>query len=155
MEFSSIIIQPYQTEKTYAVQNNSLSQKFVFLVNPKASKNDIAIAFQSIYGYKPASVKTQLRKPTHVRTGTAHPGFSKLYKIAYISLAKGTKINSPAEVDNAQVAAQQSETPIVNDNTNISKKEVEVSSKHVTESTAVKKEVVKEMKSELEDLAKK
>lgn len=93
MQFTDIIIKPYQTEKTYSQTNIKDHSKYVFLVNPKANKFDIAIAFETIYNHRPEKVATQLRKPAHVRTGTAKPGYSSLIKIAYITLPKGVKIN--------------------------------------------------------------
>ncbi|MDR1850946.1 MAG: 50S ribosomal protein L23 [Mycoplasmataceae bacterium] len=117
MHFTDIIVAPYQTEKTYA-QQNSATPKYAFIVNPKANKYEIAIAFESIYGHKPVAIATQLKKPVKVRVGTNKPGFSKLTKIAYVTLAKGVNLN-PEE--NAE--------PIINvpeQNENVSKKEVKV-----------------------------
>ncbi|MDR3249673.1 MAG: 50S ribosomal protein L23 [Mycoplasmataceae bacterium] len=91
MEFTKIIIKPYNTEKSYKMQS-LLTPKYAFVVDPKANKYDINIAFQSIYGYKPVSITTQLKKPASIRTGTAKPGVSKLTKIAYVTLAKGVKL---------------------------------------------------------------
>ncbi|GMO17310.1 MAG: hypothetical protein Ta2E_08580 [Mycoplasmoidaceae bacterium] len=136
MEFTKIIIQSYQTEKTYAQQNGD-TPKYAFLVDPRATKNDISIAFQSIYGKKPASVTTQIRKPTSVRTGTLHPGFSKKIKIAYIGLAKGDKITETAEVQEV-AATKKDKKPASVD---VSKKEVKVEKKTEQKPTAAKKEV--------------
>jgi ribosomal protein L23 len=91
MEFSRIILRPYQSEKTYA-QQSSASPKYAFVVDPKANKFDISIAFETIYGHKPVAISTQLKKPSATRTGTVHPGFTKLTKIAYITLPKGVSL---------------------------------------------------------------
>jgi len=96
MEFSKIIISPYQTEKTYAMQQAPVA-KCAFLVDPKATKSQILLAFESIYNLTPVSVATQIRKPAKVRTGTAKPGFSKKIKIAYITLATGQTLSEETE----------------------------------------------------------
>jgi large subunit ribosomal protein L23 len=144
MHFTDIIISPYQTEKTYA-QQNSAAPKYAFVVNPKANKYEIAIAFESIYGHKPLAIATQLKKPVKVRVGTNKPGFSKLTKIAYVTLAKGTNLNPEDNVE-----------PVINvpeQNENVSKKEVKVESAP-SEPThtpkAVKKEVAHVAKLESE-----
>jgi ribosomal protein L23 len=136
MEFTKIIVHSYQTEKSYALQNAE-NPKYAFVVDPKANKTAISIAFQSIYGHKPVSITTQLKKPTHVRTGTTKPGFSKLTKIAYITLKKGVKLSAD-DTEDTQVGATANETKA---NENVAKKEVKASAKKTTTSKAVKKEV--------------
>ncbi|MDR2636407.1 MAG: 50S ribosomal protein L23 [Mycoplasmataceae bacterium] len=146
MEFTKIIIQSYQTEKSYALQN-SANPKYAFVVDPEATKHDIKLAFFSIYGHKPVAVSTQLKKPTHVRSGTMKPGFSKLTKIAYITLAKGTKLVAD-DTENTKVAAPATESSIVNTsaNENVVKKEVKTAKKTTNVSKASKKEVSAEAK---------
>jgi large subunit ribosomal protein L23 len=100
MEFTRIILKPYNTEKSYAAQANG---KYAFLVLPNATKLDIAIAFQTIYGHKPVKVTTQIRKPVSIRTGTAHPGYSKLIKIAYVTVPAGVTLS--AQQDNTKETA--------------------------------------------------
>ncbi|MDR0739478.1 MAG: 50S ribosomal protein L23 [Mycoplasmataceae bacterium] len=91
MEFTRIILRPIHTEKTYTFV--SLPQKkYAFIVDVKATKHDISIAFESIYGIHPLKIATQIRKPVEVRTGTLKPGYSKLTKIAYITLPEGSDI---------------------------------------------------------------
>jgi large subunit ribosomal protein L23 len=151
MEFTGIIIKSYQTEKTYAQQNNAVNPKYSFVVNPKATKFDISIAFQSIYGHKPASITTQLRKPSHVRSGTIHPGFSKLMKIAYITLPKGTKLAGSEETVKENTTAINAE---MND-VNVSKTEVKAFKENTEIASAVKKEVeFKEPKQEKSEVVK-
>ncbi|MDR2461995.1 MAG: 50S ribosomal protein L23 [Mycoplasmataceae bacterium] len=89
MDFTRIILRPMHTEKIYAMQNND-PKKIAFEVDPKASKQMIKIAFGSIYGILPTKIATQIRKPVKVRKGTAKSGYSKLLKIAYVTLPKGT-----------------------------------------------------------------
>ena len=86
----AIIVKPLVTEK----MNNlaETQKKYGFIVNPKANKIEIALAFEMIYGIKPEKVNIVNRKPTAVRTGTRNPGMSKFKKIAYITLPKGVDI---------------------------------------------------------------
>lgn len=98
MDFARIILKPLQTEKTHMLQALE-NKKYCFIVDNKATKNDILIAFQAIYGVVPLKISTQIRKPAKVRTGTLKPGFSKLTKIAIVTLAKGVDIiNTKEEV---------------------------------------------------------
>jgi large subunit ribosomal protein L23 len=96
MDFARIILKPLQTEKTHMLQAME-NKKYCFIVDNKATKNDILIAFQSIYGVAPLKISTQIRKPAKVRTGTLKPGFSKLTKIAVVTLAKGVDIANTKE----------------------------------------------------------
>jgi large subunit ribosomal protein L23 len=93
MEFTRIIVRPIHTEKTYTF-GAMLAKKYAFEVDTKATKHDISIAFESIYGIHPTKVSTQLRKPAKIRTGTLKPGRTKLTKIAYVTLPAGTDIAS-------------------------------------------------------------
>jgi large subunit ribosomal protein L23 len=95
MEFTRIIVRPIHSEKTYGLQALA-NKKYGFVVDVKATKYDIAIAFESIYGIKPAKVATQIRKPAKIRTGTAKPGFTKIMKLAYITLPAGKDISNAA-----------------------------------------------------------
>ncbi|MDR0675378.1 MAG: 50S ribosomal protein L23 [Mycoplasmataceae bacterium] len=109
MEFTRIILYPLHTEKTYTF--GALPQKkYAFVVDTKATKTDIAIAFESIYGIHPSKIATQIRKPAKVRTGTLKPGYSKKTKIAYITLPQGTDIatsnkEAPKETPSKKVDA--------------------------------------------------
>jgi large subunit ribosomal protein L23 len=143
MEFTRIIIRPMHTEKTYAFQAME-AKKYAFYVDPKATKHDVALAFESIYGIKPTKVATQIRKPAKVRTGTAKPGFSKLTKIAYVSLPLGSDIAAQAATEETPKV----ETPVKTEKKVTSK---EVAKKETTtkvetstaKQTVVKKEVAK------------
>ena len=44
MDITRVLIKPLLTEKTYAMNSNEVKQ-YAFLVNPKASKHEIANAF--------------------------------------------------------------------------------------------------------------
>ncbi|MDR1991786.1 MAG: 50S ribosomal protein L23 [Mycoplasmataceae bacterium] len=113
MEFTRIILYPLHTEKTYTF--GALEQKkYAFAVDVKATKYDINIAFESIYGIHPVKIATQIRKVARVRTGTMKPGFSKLTKIALITLPKGTDIAAsnkelPKGVENTKKVEKSSE----------------------------------------------
>ncbi|MDR3163499.1 MAG: 50S ribosomal protein L23 [Mycoplasmataceae bacterium] len=124
MDFTRIIIRPLHSEKTYALQSLA-SKKYCFVVDIKATKHDIAIAFESIYGIHPVKVATQIRKPTNIRTGTAKPGYSKMLKLAYVTLPVGKDISNSATTDKPTAKTTKKEHP------DLAKKEV------------VKKEVVK------------
>ena len=96
MDITRVLIKPILTEKTYAMNSNEVKQ-YAFLVNPKASKYEIANAFAALYEFKPLKVNTQIRKPAKTRTMSYHPGFTKLEKIAYITLPPGKDISVGSE----------------------------------------------------------
>ena len=96
LDITRVLIKPLLTEKTYAMNSNEVKQ-YAFLVNPKASKHEIANAFAALYEFKPLKVNTQIRKPAKTRTMSYHPGFTKLEKIAYITLPPGKDISVGSE----------------------------------------------------------
>ena len=96
MDITRVLIKPLLTEKTYAMNSNEVKQ-YAFLVNPKASKHEIVNAFAALYEFKPLKVNTQIRKPAKTRTMSYHPGFTKLEKIAYITLPPGKDISVGSE----------------------------------------------------------
>ena len=96
MDITRVLIKPLLTEKTYAMNSNEVKQ-YAFLVNPKASKHEIANAFAALYEFKPLKVNTQIRKPSKTRTMSYHPVFTKLQKIAYITLPPGKDISVGSE----------------------------------------------------------
>ena len=105
MDITRVLIKPLLTEKTYAMNSNEVKQ-YAFLVNPKASKHEIANAFAALYEFKPLKVNTQIRKPGKTRTMSYHPGFTKLQKIAYITLPPGKDISvgsEPVETDKKKI----------------------------------------------------
>jgi large subunit ribosomal protein L23 len=143
MEFTRIILYPLHTEKTYTF--NALEQKkYAFVVDVKATKPAIAIAFESIYGIHPDKIATQIRKPAKVRTGTLKPGFSKKTKIAYITLPKGTDIAASNKDAPKEVATKKVEAPVKKD---VAKKEI--TRKEVTKKEVTKTEVVEQAKPEV------
>jgi len=138
MDFNKIIITPYQTEKTYAQQTAGVA-KYAFIVDPSATKSQISLAFQSIYNLTPASVATQIRKPVKVRTGTAKPGYSKKFKIAYITLAPGQSFENPTTSETPVETA-----PVSNENVSVEEVKVNESPIEVEPSEAEQTEVVLE-----------
>ena len=104
MNITRVLIKPLLTEKTYALNSNEVKQ-YAFLVHPKANKYEIANAFAALYEFKPLKVNTQIRKPSKTRVMSYSPGFTKLYKIAYITLPPGKDIS----VSNEQAESKQSE----------------------------------------------
>ncbi|WP_412032255.1 50S ribosomal protein L23 [Malacoplasma muris] len=91
MDLLNVIIKPLNSEKTYSLRALDV-KKYVFEVNKKASKQEIALAFKMIYGFAPEKVNVVNRKPVAIRTGTRNPGLSKFKRIAYITLPKGVDI---------------------------------------------------------------
>ncbi|MDR2847027.1 MAG: 50S ribosomal protein L23 [Mycoplasmataceae bacterium] len=135
MEFTRIILKPHQTEKSYALQNGAVI-KYSFVVDPQATKGQIALAFHTIYGKKPAKVATKMCKSVATKTGTAHPGYTKKTKIAYITLPKGVTIGEAKNPDDT-VAQAQKVQPV-----DVTKKEVTpVKTVEVKSNDATKKEV--------------
>ena len=136
MEFSKIIIKPLLTEKSNAVKNAEPKQ-YMFEVNPKANKHQIIEAFMAIYQIAPTKVNTTTRKPAKVRTGTIHPGYTKLTKIAYVTLPIGKDIAIDSEsAEKMQETAQ----PVVKAE---EKKPAKGTLKETSKSSEDKKEVEK------------
>lgn len=92
INISEIIIEPLDTEKATILKEND-PKKYAFYVNKHANKYQIASAFYTIFGLKPTRINIVVRKPKPIRTGTKTPGYIKLAKIAYITLAKGYELN--------------------------------------------------------------
>jgi large subunit ribosomal protein L23 len=109
MDFARIILKPLQTEKTHMLQALE-TKKYCFVVDEKATKNDISIAFQAIYGVAPLKISTKINKPAKIRTGTLKPGFSKLTKIAIVTLPKGVDIANTKEEVKSEKKAKKEKT---------------------------------------------
>lgn len=143
MELSRVIIKPYLTEKAYAARGDE-KKKFAFIVDMKATKNDISLAFQTIFEIEPEDITTQIRKPSKTRTGSLHPGYKKAKKIAYITLAKGQDISlSQEEFENKGDINNLDEAPLIEKDAKgtIAEKQVV---KGDNEAVAVKAEAKKE-----------
>ncbi len=112
--------------------------------------NLILVCFPINLWTQTSSITTQLRKPSHVRSGTIHPGFSKLMKIAYITLPKGTKLAGEETIKENTTAVNAAMNDV-----NVSKTEVKAFKENVEIASAVKKEVeFKEPKQEKSEVAK-
>lgn len=94
MEFIRTILKPHLTEKTYSQMQREKNKILAFVVDKKATKNDIKIMFMTIYNTTPVRVNTSIKKSVRVRKGTAKPGYSKTTKIAYITVPDDMKIVS-------------------------------------------------------------
>lgn len=108
MDISRIILHPLVTEKTNLL-SNSEPKVYCFVVDAHASKYAIMNAFAAIYGFSPKKVNTQNRKPGKTRTASLHPGYSKAFKIAYITLPEGKSIAISAADAADQQQQQQAE----------------------------------------------
>ena len=104
MQLTNVIIKPYLTEKSYTRRAED-KKKYAFIVNINANKRDIAMAFESIFDITPESVTTMVRKSVATRTGTLHPGYTKAFKIAYVTLPKGKDISVSKEEFEAKAKA--------------------------------------------------
>ncbi|MDC4163267.1 50S ribosomal protein L23 [Mycoplasma bradburyae] len=91
MQITDVLIKPVLTEKSYGIMMSE-PKKYTFLVNPKANKNYIKQAFKAIYGVTPTAVNTKIKKPARIRTGSQNPGYSRLEKIAIITVPYGVEV---------------------------------------------------------------
>lgn len=82
------IVKPLITEKA---SDLSTISKYVFAVNIKANKLEVAKAIESIYGVKPVAVNIIKMKGKTVSRGRIS-GKRKDFKKAIVSLKKGDKI---------------------------------------------------------------
>ena len=131
MELTNVIIRPYLTEKSYTKRAED-KKKYAFIVNRQANKQEIAMAFEAIFDIKPEAVTTMVRKSVATRTGTLHPGYTKAFKIAYVTLPKGKDISvskeefeakAKAQGEKATVRATEVEKPVAKE---VSKQAVEI-----------------------------
>lgn len=107
MEISQVIIKPYHSEKSYLLKSSTEKSTLTFIVDRKATKKLIELAFIKIYNVKPEKINIVNRKSQQVRTGTLHPGRSKHLKIAYIILPKGVNVAiTKDEMEQASKAQQ-------------------------------------------------
>ncbi len=88
---SNVILKPVFTEKSEAFKYAE-KKKYYFIVDVSANKDQIKNAFISIYMTEPEAINILRRKPTRVKTGTRHPGYTKTKKIAIITLPKGISL---------------------------------------------------------------
>lgn len=108
MELNQVILKPYHSEKSYFIRKSFDKSTLTFIVDRKATKKLIELAFFKIYNVKPEKINIVNRKSQVVRTGTAHPGRSAHLKIAYIILPKG--INVAITKDEMEEASKNNQT---------------------------------------------
>ncbi len=92
MDLNNVIIKPYHTEKSYGLRKFQDPSCLVFVVNKNASKDLIKLAFKEIYNVMPEKVNTTNRHPKKTRMTAKGVGYSKAFKLAYITLPKGMQI---------------------------------------------------------------
>lgn len=109
MDLMNVLLKPILTEKSSIAQENTPS-KYYFLANLKATKTQIKLAFKAIYGVAAEKVNVITRKPAKIRTGTAHPGFTRFRKIAIITLPSGVKISVTGEKEEASEESKNSKS---------------------------------------------
>jgi len=80
----NVILKPYLTEKSY---KGTPSSRYVFLVNPDATKGQIKELVEKLYKVNVLSVNTQKAKPLTSRSPrTGRYTTSKAYKKAIVQL---------------------------------------------------------------------
>lgn len=84
-----IIKKPLVTEKSTALSNDG---KYVFIVKPEATKNEIKKAVRSIYKVEPTAVNV-VSRPAKTKKVGALRGRQAGYKKAIVTLKKGQKID--------------------------------------------------------------
>ncbi len=92
MDLTNIIIKPYHTEKSYGLRKFQDPSCLVFVVHKNASKDLIKLAFKEIYNVMPEKVNTINKHPKKLRMTVNGNGYSKAFKLAYITLPKGMQI---------------------------------------------------------------
>ncbi len=86
---SALILRPYVTEKSAIL---SAQNMYVFMVEKKANRIQIATAIKAMYGVSPVSVNVQNVRGKVVRRGRIE-GKRKSWKKAIVILPKGKTLN--------------------------------------------------------------
>jgi large subunit ribosomal protein L23 len=89
---------PYQTIRNIRLTEKAAlateqNNEYVFEVDPKANKQEIALAVRSIFGRKVAHVRTLHCRGKARRRRTAAAGYTADWKKAVVRLAPGEKID--------------------------------------------------------------
>jgi len=89
MNYESILIEPILSEKANLLREQG---KYVFKVDPRASKPQIKEAVRKLFNVRPVSCTVIVveGKPKRLRN---RPGYRSNWKKAIVGLAKGDKIN--------------------------------------------------------------
>ncbi len=89
-DLADLILQPILTEKaTYLMEQN----KYVFEVQPKATKPQISAAIESLFDVKVAKVNT-MNPPRKKRRVGRFIGFKPHYKKAIVTLKEGSSLQA-------------------------------------------------------------
>ena len=94
-KFHAIIRYPSITEKNSSLRTHQ--NKFVFEVDPKATKPEIREAVEKVFDVKVVGINTMLVKGKHKRMGR-YAGYQTDWKKAIIRLAAGQTITKFGEV---------------------------------------------------------
>lgn len=103
MRLEDVIRRPIVNEKSTLCRR--FGNQYVFAVDLKASKNDIANAVSLLFGVKVDSVNTLVMPGKNKRFGR-HVGRVNKWKKAVVTLADGQKIELFDSVDNAAETAE-------------------------------------------------
>ncbi|MDR0586922.1 MAG: 50S ribosomal protein L23 [Treponema sp.] len=89
MNYESILIEPVLSEKTNILREEG---KYVFKVDPRASKPEIKEAVRRLFNVHPVSCTVMVvgGKPKRLRN---RPGYTSTWKKAIVRLAKDEKIS--------------------------------------------------------------
>jgi large subunit ribosomal protein L23 len=89
MNYESILIEPVLSEKTNVLREEG---KYVFKVDPRASKPEIKEAVRKLFNVHPVSCTVMVvgGKPKRLRN---RPGYTSTWKKAIVRLAKDEKIS--------------------------------------------------------------
>ena len=90
MQSNHLIKRRVITEKATMLQEQG---KYVFIVDPKATKNEIKKAVKEIYKVDPVSVTTIRQKPRRTRY-RGRPSYKRQDKKAIVTLKEGQKIEA-------------------------------------------------------------
>lgn len=85
-----ITLKPLITEKSLALRE--IQSKYSFWVDPKVNKNQIAVAFETVFGIKPLKINTILLKGKTKKDRKNNDIKKSNRKKAIIAVPKGTKI---------------------------------------------------------------
>ena len=97
LEPSQVVVRPVFTEKSHLFnepkgkRREVVRHKYVFEVDPRASKHQIKDALEVLYDVKVHSVNT-MRMPGKTRRGGGHMGKTREWKKAVITLKEGHAI---------------------------------------------------------------
>ncbi len=91
MKYSDTIIKPVVSERSFSDAQNGI---YSFVVNPKASKNEISTAISELFGVKVVSISTNnTKKIRNITTKTSRKQKNTVMKKARVRLADGQKID--------------------------------------------------------------